>query len=544
MKQFLKFKKEFIFLVVIIALASILRFYNLGNVPVGMTDDEIRETYTAYSIAHTGKDVFGNFLPVVFKIDGASTWSPVVVYLKAPFSLLLPLNSFTARFPYALSAVFSVILFYFIVRKLFNDKIAIVSSLALSVSVWQIQLARFVIETDISLTLYLLGILIYLYSKNKTRLIVLSMVVFFLAFFGYSAFKVFFLPLMLVLVWYKFKTLGKKHFLIILITILLAFSSYGFLILTKNASTYTGSGGNAFFFQDKQKTSLSVELERRASNEPQIIETLYHNKFTYWFRIAAANYLTGFSPQYLFLDQEASGIYSIWGRGEMYIFELPLFIIGFLYLFTKKRKEFYLVLFLLLVSPLPSALGIGTPTWTSRSAFMVFWLYVFVGAGIYYLLTFKIRQNYRYLILVVILFIYAYSVLGYVFQYYYDWSRINSKYFSVTTKDLVNTTNKYTKEGKKVIISGARPVDFLHFAFYNKMDPETVQSKINKFPIEFDNVTLTQGCLINSLDDPYKLIPSGTVYISNALCRYKVKPVSQIATYQNEQVMWNIYLKQ
>lgn len=544
MKKFLKFKKEFILLLIIIALASFLRFYNLGNVPIGMTDDEIRETYIAYSIAHTGKDVFGNFLPIVFKIDGASTWRPVLVYIKTPFSLLLPLNSFTARFPYALASVFSVILFYFIVKKLFNDKIAIASSFALSVSVWQIQLARFVIEADISLFLYLLGIFIYLYSKNKTRLIVLSMVVFFLAFFGYSAFKIFFLPLILVLVWYKFKELGKKHLLIILAAVLLAVGSYGFLIITQNAASYTGNGGSALFFQDKQKTSLSVELERRASNEPQLIKSLYHNKFTYWGRTFATNYLTAFSPQYLFLDQEANGIYSIWNRGEMYIFELPLFIIGFLYLFTKKRKEFYLILMFLLISPLPSALGIGTPTWTSRSAFMVFWLYAFVGAGIYYLITGFKKLKFRYLILIIVLILYTYSVTGYLMQYYYDWSRVNSKYFSTTTKDLIYTTNKYIKERKKVIISGVRPVDFLQFAFYNKIDPKIVQSKINQFPIELDNVTLVQGCFINPSDDPYKFISSGTVYISNVLCKYKVKPVSKITTFQNEEVMWNIYLKQ
>lgn len=544
MKKFLKFKKEFILFLIVIILASFLRLYNLGNVPIGMTDDEIRETYTAYSIAHTGKDVFGNFLPVVFKIDQASTWSPVLVYIKTPFSLLLPLNSFTARFPYALASIFSIILFYFIIKKLFNNRIAIISAFVLSVSVWQIQLARIVIEADISLTLYLLGIFIYLYSKNKTKLIVLSMVVFFLAFFGYSAFKIFFLPLMLILVWYKFKELSKKHLLIILAAVLLTVGSYGFLAITQNAASYTGSGGSALFFQDKQKTSLSVELERRASNEPPIIKTLYHNKFTYWGRVFATNYLTAFSPQYLFLDQESNGIFSIWGRGELYIFELPLIAIGIAYLFLKKRKEFYLILMLLLISPLPSALGVGTPTWTSRSAFMVFWLYVFVGAGIYYLIIGFKKLKFRYLILAIILTLYTYSVTGYLMQYYYDWSRINSKYFASTTKELVYTTNKYVKEGKKVIISGARPVEFLQFAFYNKIDPKIVQSKINQFPIEFDNVTLMQGCSISPDKDPYEFIPSGTVYISNVLCNYKVQPVSKITTYQNEEVMWNIYLKQ
>jgi len=544
MKKILNFKNFPIPFLLIIILASFLRLYNLGNVPMGMTDDEIRETYTAYSIAHTGKDVFGNTLPVVFNIDGASTWSPVLVYIKAPFSLLLPLNPFTARFPYALAAIFSVALFYFIVKKLFNERIAIASSFALAVSVWQIQLARFVIEANISLTLYLLGIFIFLYSKNKTKLIVLSMVVFFLAFFGYSAFKLFFLPLMIILIWYKFKELGRKHLAIILATILLAFGSYGFLVVTQNAASYASAGRNALFIQDTQKTSLSVELERRASNEPQIIETLYHNKFTYWGRTFVTNYLTAFSPQYLFLNQEASGIYSIWGRGEMYVFEVVFLFFGLLYLFTKKRKEFYLILLFLLISPLPSALGTNTPTWTSRSAFMVFWLYVFVGGGIYYILTMFKKTNYKYFVFAIIALCYFYGVMGYVFQYYYDWSRTNSKYFSLPTRELIYATNKYVNEGKKVIISGARPVEFLNYAFYNKVDPKIVQSKINKFPIELGSVTFTQECFVKEKENLYKFIPAGVVYISNALCRYKAKPVFNISTYKNEEVMWNIYLRQ
>jgi len=533
MKKLFRFKKEFILFLLVVILASFLRLYNLGTVPVSMTDDEIRETYTAYSIAHTGRDVFGNFLPVVFKIDGASTWGPVLMYIKIPFSLFLPLNSFTARFPYALASIFSVIFFYFIVKKLFNDKIAIVSSFALSVSVWQIQLARIVIESNISLTLYLLGIFVYLYSKNKTRLIVLSMVVFFLAFFSYSAFKIFFLPLILILVWYKFKELGKKHLLIILTTILLTFGSYGFLIITQNAAYYTGNEGSSLFFQDKQRTALSVEMERRASNEPQIIKTLYHNKFTFWFRVFATNYLTGFSPQYLFLNQEASGIYSIWGRGELYIFELPLILIGIVYLFLKKRKEFYLVLMLLLISSLPSALGVGIPTWTSRSAFMVFWLYVFVGAGIFCLLTLPKKQIYKYVIFAIISLFYLYGVMGYIFQYYYDWSRTNAKYFSESTKDLIYKIGDYQKEGKNVFVSGATQNTFLHYAFYNKVDPKIVQENISKIPIKFSNFTLQEECL--------KEIPKNLVYITVVNCRYNATPSAMIKEPNSSVTVWNIY---
>lgn len=531
--MFTKTLRNYLPLILIILLASVLRLWQLGNVPISMSDDEIRETYVSYSIANTARDYYGNFLPAVFKMDGFSTYGLVPIYLRSIFFLFLDLNTFTARLPYALSSIASVVLLYLITKKLFDHKIALLSSLVISLSVWNIQLARFAIETNIALFLYLLGICVYLYSKNKTRLLVLSMVIIFIAFYSYVAFKVFFLPLMLILLWYKFKELNKKHALIILTTIILAFFSYLILSINQGATSYAGPGGSAFFFQDKTQTNTVVELERRASKAPNIIETLYHNKFTYWTRVFTTNYLTALSPQYLFLNQEASGIYSIWGRGVMYLFELPLVIIGILYLFLKKKREFYLVLLFLLISPLPSALGVGTPTWTSRSAFMILWLSIFVSAGIYYLVTKFKNKNYRYLIIVLIILAYLYSVFGYLSQYYYDWSKTNAKYFSKSTKDLVYKIGDYKKEGKEVLVAGATQNTFLHYAFYNKISPKLVQENINKYPIKFDNFTFQKECL--------KEIPTNLVYITSVNCMYETTPSLVIKTYDNVERIWNTY---
>lgn len=531
--MFTKTLRNYLLLILIILLAAFLRLWLLGQVPISMSDDEIRGVYTSYSIAHSGKDVYGNFMPVVFKMDSANTFAQVPIYFSSLFFLFSDLNSFTARLPYALSGVLSVLFFYLALRKIFDNKLALFSSFVLAVSAWHIQLSRFAIETDIALFMYIIGIYFFLFAKNRTKLIILSMTFFILAFYSYVATKVVFLPLLIILTWYRFTYLNKKHLLIILATILIAFGSFSYLSITQDATRYTSNG--FFFFQDKEKIAFSVELERRASSEPGIIETLYHNKLTYLTRVFATNYLTAFSPQYLFLNQEASGIYSIWGRGEMYIFELPLFIIGFLYLFLKKRKEFYLVLLLLLISPLPSALGVNTPTWTSRSSFMIFWLCTFVGAGIYYLIMSFKNKNYRYLLIVLITLAYLYSIFGYLFQYYYDWSKANAKYFSKSTKDLVYKIGDYKKDGKIVLVAGATQNTFLHYAFYNKLDPKLVQENISKYPVKFSNFTFQKECL--------ETIPNGVVYIASVSCKYKTPPSSTIKTHDNVETIWNIYEK-
>ena len=284
---------------------------------------------------------------------------------------------------------------------------------------------------------------------------------------------------------------------------------------------------------NKQQTALSVELERRASVEPQPIKTAYHNKFTYWTRTFTTNYLIAFSPQYLFLNQESSGIYSLWGRGQLYIFELPLILIGVFCLFIKKRREFYLILLLLLISPLPSAIGVNTPTWASRSDFMLFWLSILTGAGIYYLLIFPRKKVYRYLVLGIIALFYLYAVVGYLSQYYYDWSRTNAKYFSKSTKDLVYKIKYFEAKNRQVVVSGATVNTFIHYAFYNQLDPSLVQANINKKPIRYANFIFQESCMTK--------IPKNIVYIAQANCKYEATPSSQIKVYNGPEVIWNIY---
>ena len=81
---------------------------------------------------------------------------------------------------------------------------------------------------------------------------------------------------------------------------------------------------------------------------------------------------------------------------------------------------------------------------------------------------------------------------------------------------------------------------FLHFAFYNKLDPKLVQSKMNKSQIAYGKILFTQGCIIIPSDNPYL---STTVYIASVGCKYKENPVSSITTYGGEEVAWNIYSK-
>ena len=539
-------KKNIVIILGVLFVAIALRIFQLGYVPVSMTDDETRLVYNAYSIWTTGKDVNGFSYPLAFLVNGYA-FNPIAIYLTSPSVGLLGLNMFSARLPFALAGIGDIILIYLISRQLLKDKtIAILSSLVLTFSVWHLQISRFAYEGGFALFFYLLGIFIFLQAKKKSFLVTaFAMLSFLLAFYSYSGTKLIFIPVILVFIWYRRKSLSLKQIVLIVIFVVLTFSSFFYLSKFQNASSY---GGKQFFFQDKSAVELSVELERRASYAPEFFKRLYHNKLTYWSKIFVSHYSYALSPQYLFTSQEGNGIFSMWFRGQMYYIEAPLILVGILYLFLKKRRELVLILLLLAIAPLPSALGAEPITYTIRSIFMLPLLALLAGAGIYSISYFMNIKKIRIAIYVLLLCAYIYSIAGYLSQYYFDWKIYGSGYYSKAAQDLSFLIQKQKVEKKLIVVSPADSMMFLHYAFYNNLSPGFVQGVYKKNPKQIDNVILNDKCLDFKNNSPTAKLPDNSIYIISAYCSeikdkngYIWKPSSIIKSTDNNLDEWLIF---
>src|SRR3989344_3869424 len=93
-------KKKIGIIILIFIIACILRFYRLGEVPVGLHRDEAFLGYNAYSIFRTGKDMSGDFLPLHLR---SFLFSPAgYSYLSIPFIAIFDLSSFSIRFASAI----------------------------------------------------------------------------------------------------------------------------------------------------------------------------------------------------------------------------------------------------------------------------------------------------------------------------------------------------------------------------------------------------------------------------------------------------------
>lgn len=351
------FKKTYLIFILIIVLASFLRFYQLGRIPSGITNDEAGYIYSTYSIWKTGHDLAGKFLPLSINLD--NSFSPVHIYMAVPFVGLLGPSPFSGRLPDAVLGVGSVILLFFITEKLFgNRKIALFSSFVLAISPWDLQVSRGAWEVNVALFFYLLAT--YIFIKNVKRLTVLWSVPFFLlAFYSYHADKIFFIFYFPLLMFLYRKELLSEHKKVLLLTIAFFAIIFSFLFVSK---TQDVTRQRVFLWTDITKMGNLVNWERDRNTAPWFMRELLSNKPLYILRVIRENYLEAFSPQYLFIYGETGGLggtFGVFFRGVMYIIELPLLLIGIYCLIRNEKSRIRnLVLFSLLLAPLPTAFTI------------------------------------------------------------------------------------------------------------------------------------------------------------------------------------------
>ncbi len=83
-------------LTLIVGIGALLRFYALDKSPPSLGFDEAALGYNAYSIMLTGKDEYGNFLPL--SLRSFNDYKPALyAYLSIPFIKIFGLNANSVR---------------------------------------------------------------------------------------------------------------------------------------------------------------------------------------------------------------------------------------------------------------------------------------------------------------------------------------------------------------------------------------------------------------------------------------------------------------
>jgi len=360
-----KSKKTIIKLMLILVLALFIRFIFLDKIPVGINDDELHFVLKAKSFFYGETLSFDEMSSVVF--------SPIIG--------ILPLNLVTAKLPYVITSVLSIILLYLIVKKITkNTNLSLFIVLAASLNPWSIYTARTSFDAPVALLFFLLSL--YLMLKNNRLSILLSIPIGFLAFNSYIGTKVIYFPYIFISAFYCWKFVNKKFGIYYLATIIFA------LIITLNFAVSlshqsVGRRLSELWTPSSPKIAAIVNDERRESLSPAI--TLFTNKYTIYFRETFEKYLNNFSPNVLFLTGDAAFTGSLWIHGYFYYFDIILIILGVLFLFQKHRSFLLFITSFILLSPIPEAIrGDPIPAYVFHSSLQYPFLFILVGAGIFY----------------------------------------------------------------------------------------------------------------------------------------------------------------
>jgi len=174
-----------IYLLIILAVATLLRLLFLGTIPNGFFCDEASNAYDSYSMLKTLRDQHGTFLPLFSRAldDYRET---LYAFITIPFIKIFGLNEFAARFPAALIGVLTVLVIYHLVKECFDRQTGLFAALLLAINPWHIQFSRIAFRAILIPLLFSLGFLFFVKSFRKNNYLPLSGLIFGLSLYTYS----------------------------------------------------------------------------------------------------------------------------------------------------------------------------------------------------------------------------------------------------------------------------------------------------------------------------------------------------------------------
>lgn len=412
------FKKIHLLLIFVLLLGFFLRVYKIDTNPPEVYADEMSNGYNAWSIMRTGTDEYGTPFPIQFRsFDDYKP--PLPVYILIPFIKIFGLNALAIRLPVVLLSTLTIFLVFLLVKKLANEKVALIASILIAINPWHIHLSRGLFETSLGLSFLVSAIYFFVSAKFKPKQLVLSSV-FFVAtlytYFSYRIMLIFFIPLLMF--WAK-DWIGQQKKYLALFIITLCLLSLPLVKLT----FFDNSFSRLSMILDERHANIikNVNLDRsQLSTTNDMIKTVFHNKIIYWARDIVYDYFDHFSVSFLYLFGDNSLRYSIGGMGLFYLVEFPFLLFGAHALFVTHKKAFWLVIIWVITAPIPAA--IASHPFPTRSMALLPPILIFTAAGFYYVLiamkrSLAVHISVRVLIVLLLSLSFSYWFTRYMYEY-------------------------------------------------------------------------------------------------------------------------------
>ena len=488
MTKYMK-NKVVLILLGILLVATFFRLFHLSVNPPSLTWDEVAWGYNAYSLGLDGKDEFGVFLPTLYLESFGDFKPPLYAYLDILPVKILGMTELAVRLPSAVAGVITVFLTYLLVIQLFGkdrQKEALVASFIVAISPWHIMLSRAAFEANVSTMLIVLGLLFFFKSINEKKwYLPLSVLSFVASMYTFNSARVTVPIIIAVLLIVHFKFLLKN------LTVTIPTAVMGVILFLPLFIFLQSPQAKLRFAEVNIFSDISVinrtNQEVANDNNSAYSKIIHNRRFAYGVEYLK-HYFDNLSPKYLFITGDGNPKFSVQDVGQMYLWELPFLIIGFLVLFRKRTKHWWVVPFMIVVAIIPAGFARETPhALRTESAVPFFQIVSAIGACVAIgMLRGKVQIFSKIALSIVILFSVIYFGHNLFFQYPKEYSGEWQYGYKEAISYVQNNFNTYDE----IYMTEALGRPYIYYLFYLKYNPEKfrLSADIYREPLGFVHV--------------------------------------------------------
>lgn len=510
-----------LFLLLIIVLASFLRFYQLGTNPPAINWDEAAWGYNAYSIGTDLKDEFGRFLPIDFLESFGDFKPPMYAYLSVIPVKIFGLNEFSTRFASALFGTLTVLITYFLVKTLFpaRKSLALITAGVLSVSPWHIMLSRAAFEANVATFFIITGVWLFIKAVHgKPFLLAISIISFVASIYTFNSARVV-APLLVICmsIGYRRELFSQKKHLLqaAVVGILLVLPITNFLLSDKASLRFK----EVNIFSD-------IEVLKRVNKEIENDNHAWWSKIIHNRRIAygskfVEHYFDNLSPRFLFTKGDGNPKFSTQDVGQMYLWDLPFLIAGIIFLFRKREKNWWIVPMWLLIGIIPASMARETPhALRIEGTLPTFQILLALGLSQFLIWINSTRgalAKFKLHAVVLIFFALFINILYFLHGYYLHYPREQSGEWQYGYKESLNYVKENEHKYDKIYFTNLLGRPYIYTLFYTKYDPRKFRRQADISRDGFGFVHVTKFGKYNFPEDiPSSDVKGKTLFINGA----------------------------
>jgi 4-amino-4-deoxy-L-arabinose transferase-like glycosyltransferase len=494
-------------LLLLVVIFFVSRLYKIDQIPGSLYWDEASIGYNAYSVLNSGKDEWGEFLPIHFKAFGEYKL-PVYIYSVVASEYFLGLNSVAVRLPAVLFSFGCLLLIFFITQKLTKaKKIALISAFLFLITPWFFIFSRTGYEVTAGMFFFLAGIYFFLLYERSLFFLISSSACFLLALYSYNSFRVLFPFLAVLLFFYlirKSPHVLKRGWKVILFSLIIF--AVGCIPIV-----------NLYRSDDGLKRFSDVGIYQHGDSRAQAVGLFFEHYFRH------------FNPQFLFLEGDTNLRSHTSGVGELYWLQIIFILFGLWIVIRKPTAERLFIVGLLIISPIPAALTKEVPH-SLRAIMMVIPLTMLSAIGIYYL---SQRAKYNSIMLGFIIGVFGFMSLVYYWKFLTVYPQLSAQAWQHEYHTIFSQYSERFVQYDHILVSDKYAQPYIFYVFSQRIDPNFFQTQrvLNEQPRIETSVVKNLGT-VTFADISFESVPTGRLLIF-------AHPEEKIEQIPPSETIWN-----